>query len=105
MYHVGRRICKLARLGDSQSVSGASAVEHAAEVFVDRRRSIGEGFVGGAGAIRISALAAFSSLPVFFKTEWAMQSGIATAGAGRGYPVVVFALVVALCADRHRATA
>jgi hypothetical protein len=30
-----------------------------------------------------------------------MQSAIATARAGRGYPVMVFSVVVALYADRH----
>jgi AbiU2 len=47
------------------------------------------------------ALATFFSPLILFKTEWAMQSSIAASRAWRGYPVVVFALVAALCANRH----
>jgi hypothetical protein len=45
-----------------------------AEVFVDGRGAAREGFVNSALAIGAMALAAFPSLLVFFKTEWAIES-------------------------------
>src|SRR5271166_7018697 len=67
-----------------QSVSGVLAVERAAEIFVDGRGAAREGFVRGALAIRTAALAAFSSLLVFFKTKGTMQSSITASRAWRG---------------------
>lgn len=80
---------------------GGLSVQRTGEIFVDGRGAAREGFVSSALAIGTMALAAFSSLLVFFKTKWAMQSRIAAPCTWRGNPVVVFALVVALCADRH----
>ena len=86
----------------AQSVSGAFSVEHATEVSVDGRGAAREGFIVGALARGIAALAALSAALVAFETELAIAPvSVAAARAWRGNPVVVFALVVALCADRH----
>ena len=86
---------------EAQSLSRIFAVEHAGEIFVNGCRTTREGFVGSAFTIGIPALAAFSPLKILFVTKRAVESAITAARTWRGNPVVVFALVVALRADRH----
>ena len=97
-----KTIRKLSQLIGAQSRARVFAVERATEIFVDGRGAACEGFVSSALAIGTTALAALSAALVAFETELAIAPVSVAAGrAWRGNPVVVFALVVALCADRH----
>jgi hypothetical protein len=77
-------------------------VNRAGEIFVDGRGAVCEGFVGRAVACADVALAAFSGALIVFETEVAIAPVLVAAPrAWRGYPVVIFSVVVALHANGH----
>ena len=98
---IGARVIRpRRRFGWQWLFSGVFFVERTGEIFVNGCGAAREGFVGSARAIGAGIGRVFFAACIF-QNRMGNSIPYCCTLSMAGYPVVFFALVVALCADRH----